>query len=279
MVKEELVDKLRAFNLSPNQAKVYGYLCQFDKASVSDISEVTHIYAQDIYKTVKELEKKGLVLKSKTQPLIIEAIPVDKSLLTLIKLTEFNYKKEVDLLKKYYKEILTENKKGHMNIKSQKDSKDTLIVCEKEVPESRFDVAFDNLKEEFDVILVQNLLDYRNLSADYYKLKCKEIAKKGIKMRFLFLGEAISRSRIEATKRDLLTNNYEIRTVAIKDFNTFPSFALIDFNELWLRVPSTGRENATIVTNVKEIVGIAKYQFEVLWNDHSAKIVAKSLTN
>lgn len=275
ILKEELIEKLRAFSLSPNQAKIYAFLCEAGRANVSKISEATQIHPQDIYKAAVVLEDKGLVMRAKTGQLIIEAIPAERALQNLIKLIESNSRKEIETLRKYCKEIALENKKVPMNVALNKDYNSTFIVLEKQAPESRVDLAFDSLKEEYDCISVEGIVNYRKLEADYGKIQFKKISKRGVRIRLLILGHEISLARIEAMKHIMPKDNYELRTLIVKDVMPCSPFALIDSKELWLTIPSMGKEDAIILTDVKEVVEMARHQFEVLWNDPNTKIEAK----
>jgi sugar-specific transcriptional regulator TrmB len=277
--KEGLAEKLRAFNLSPKQAKIYAYLCEFNKASAKDISEATLIYTQDVYATVKELEKKELVLKNKTSPITVEAIPLEKALQTLIGSIESKYKEDVKTLKKCCKEILIQNKKVQKDIESP--SARTVIVFENEPPESRVNMAFDSLKEEYDCAIAEDFLDYHKLGVDFGKLTLEKLAKKRIKVKFLFVGsEESNLARVEDAKKNMPKNGFvKIRTLKVRDFTHTPSYALMDSRELWLRVPSIGKEYATILTDVKEMVEMAKFQFEALWNDPNAKSIVQGRLN
>ncbi|MGA3291079.1 MAG: helix-turn-helix domain-containing protein [Candidatus Bathyarchaeia archaeon] len=275
-MKKELVEKLCAFNLSPNQAKVYAYLCEVRAANISDITEATRVYAQDVYKAVAALEKKGLVLRTKTQPLIIAAIPAEQALQTLINSIESKSRKEIEMLRRYSKEIALENKKALQNLEAKKESKGSVMVFEKQAPESRVDLAFDNLKEEYDCIVVDGASSYRKLSANYGKIQFKKISKRSVKIKMLFVGKGIDRTQLEATIKMMPKKDYEVKTLTLEDNIPCPSLALIDSKELWLTTPSIGKEDATIVTDVKEVVEIVKWQFEMLWNNPKAKTEAKN---
>jgi sugar-specific transcriptional regulator TrmB len=278
-LKAKLVEKLCAFNLSPNQAKVYAYLCEFCKASISDITDATQIYAQDVYKAVAALEKKGLVLRTKTQPLVIEAIPVEIALHDLLNSLVSDSRRKIETLKEYYKEIAAENKKNLRSIEDKKSDTSSVIVFEKQAPESRIDLAFDRLKEEYDCVLVEGTQNYRKLAVDYGRLHFRKIAKRGVKIKILIIGKETEFTRDVEAKKMMPKNNYEIRTLSTKGLIPCPNLALIDSRELWLSIPSTGKEDALILTDVKEVVEMAKCQFEALWNDPKTKIVAKGSPN
>ncbi len=275
-MKEELVEKLCAFNLSPNQSKVYAYLCEVCAANISDITETTGIYAQDVYKAMAALEKKGLVLKTKTQPLIIAAIPAEQALQALINSIESKSRKEIKMLRMYSKEIVLENKKALRNLEAKKESKGNVIVLEKQAPESRVDLAFDNLKEEYDCIMVEGVSSYRKLSVNYGETQFKKISKRGVKIKILLVGKGINRAQLEAIIKLMPEKNYEVKTLTLEDNIPCPPLALLDSKELWLTTPSMRKEDATIITDVKEVVEMAKSQFEALWNDPNTKIEAKA---
>jgi hypothetical protein len=60
-------------------------------------------------------------------------------------------------------------------------------------------------------------------------------------------------------------------------FNLRPAvyFALIDFREVWLPVPSIDK-NAVLVADAKEIALPAKQEFKKVWNAPEAQTKAKS---
>jgi len=138
-------------------------------------------------------------------------------------------------------------------------------------------LAFDNLKEEYDCVLGEGVDQYRKLGVEYGKIVFKRIAKKGVKIKILIVGKKNNSARVEAMKQSMPKSNYEIRSVIAKDIIPCPNFALIDSRELWLRVASLGK-GATILTDVKEIVEMAKNQFEALWADPKTKIEAQPST-
>ncbi len=277
MEREKLVERLSGF-LTPNQAKVYSYLCEVHVATISDISKITGIHVQDVYKVVASLGERAS-LKNETQPLTIEAIPVEKALPKLMKSIESNTSKKIERLKINCEEILAERRKNVKPDTQNKQKNNPIIVFfDKEAPESRVDLAFDSLDKEYDSLMIEGSPNYRKLGVDYGEEQFKKLAKRGVKIRFLSLSKDKRFEEAEALKK-WVKGNYQIKTLTLKDI-PFSPMALIDFNELWIVASSsTGEEGATFLTNLREVVELAKFQFEALWNNPNTKSIAQNDLN
>lgn len=266
--REELTSKLCAFNLSPNQSKVYAYLCEVGSASISDISDVTKIYPQDIYKIIVAIEKKGLVLRKNTSPLIIEAMPVEQGLKQLFISIKNDSSEKMSNLKGYYTEI-----EENVKIRNCKERNNcSIIVLSQQAPQSRIDLAVDNLRNQYDCILPDGQFKW----LDYCKFQFKRIAKRNAVIRIMIVNEGnrflLANSMVKIMPEK---GNYEIRILQVD--KKIATLTLIDSREVWLPLPSIGKEQAILITDAKEIVEIAKLQFETLWNDRNTKVRASSI--
>ena len=266
-MREEIFKKLCEFNLSQNQAKVYAYLCEVGKANATEISHNTQIHPQDIYKSVTVLEKKGLVMRTNSKPLIIEAIPVKEGLKALMQLFENDSKEKLRKLRNYYKEI----EKG-IKVKKTAKQEYSIAVFSKEAPQSRVDLAFNNLRKEYDCVMTNESWKQTAHSSNYGSgpLLFKKIVKKGAFIKFLFINKEKMFTPLELIKKMMPKNNFEIRSLQLKD--SICPFALIDNREVWLTLPSIGTEGTMILTDAKEMVEITRRQFQALWNDPNSKI-------
>src|SRR5512141_1000060 len=83
-MQEDMVIKLESFGFTVNQAKVYLCIVQSGKTRVGKIAKTTQLHRQDIYKLLPKLEKMGLITRTIDKPFMIEAIPIEKALETLI---------------------------------------------------------------------------------------------------------------------------------------------------------------------------------------------------
>ncbi len=79
-MQEDLVSKLAEFGFTINQAKVYLSVVQNGSITVGEISKISQLHRQDIYKIIPTLEKKGLITRTIDKPVLIGAIPIQKAL-------------------------------------------------------------------------------------------------------------------------------------------------------------------------------------------------------
>ncbi len=271
MSDENLVRKLCAFNLSPNQARVYAFLAKSEQAVVRQISESTHIHEQDIYKALAVLQKKGLALRTGGTPVKFQAIPVEEGLTQIINSIHTESKEEIRILKKYYVDIKKEVKT--IKSKSVYPQNSSIVVLSKEAPLSRIDLAFDTLKKSYDTILPDGSFKW----LEYCKGQFKKIVKRcSPKIRILIITTSRDEAKLASPFEKIIPKSaiFEIRSLRMSGVSYI---TLIDSREVWFGIPSIGIEEAMIITDAREIVEIAKLQFEVLWNDSNSKTVAKGL--
>src|SRR5208337_4976213 len=155
-----------------------------------------------------------------------------------------------------------------------KEHNSSIIVLSKEAPQSKIDLAFDNLRKEYDCILPDGPFKW----LEYCKYQFKRIARRNAKIRILILIKGNRSVLAESIERIMpKTANFEIRTLQVTNISY--CFTLIDFREMWFPIPSMGKDEAMIITDLKEMIEIAKRQFEALWNDANAKIETQGLQN
>ncbi|NIQ05427.1 MAG: TrmB family transcriptional regulator, partial [Candidatus Korarchaeota archaeon] len=79
------VKLLSEFGLTPNQARVYLTIARLKLATVRQISRISNVRREDVYRMLPKLEKMGLAEKLLGRPLKIRATPVEEGLSLLIK--------------------------------------------------------------------------------------------------------------------------------------------------------------------------------------------------
>jgi len=90
---------LIGFGLTGNQARVYLALARLKLATVGQISKVSKVRREDVYRILPKLEKMGLVEKLLGKPCKIRATPVEEALSVLIKHEEDSARERVSRLK------------------------------------------------------------------------------------------------------------------------------------------------------------------------------------
>lgn len=77
---EKAAEMLSDFGLTRNQAKVYIATAQLGLSSVGQISKLSKVRREDVYRVLPKLEKKGLIEKLLGTPTKIRATPIKKPL-------------------------------------------------------------------------------------------------------------------------------------------------------------------------------------------------------
>jgi sugar-specific transcriptional regulator TrmB len=264
-ISQELVEKLLALGFSRNEAKVYACLIKKGQISIPEISDVTRIHRQDVYKILSRLEAKGLILRSIGKPCIFKLVPAEISLKRLISSIEHKEKKRLEIIKKNYVQLINSIKKLSRckNITGNEIGGKSYLFIVDEPKFSKVDWSFRELKNEYVLVLPDGPFEYLN----YLKEKFRILAKRKIKIQILILSKEDKVILVDAFK-DIFprTANFEIRTLQ------YPArifFALHD-KEAWIPVPSIGKYGA-LVTNAPEIVLTLTELFKKLWNDPQTK--------
>jgi len=85
---DENADMLSDFGLTHNQAKVYLTIAKLGVATVSQVSKVSKVRREDVYRILPNLEKIGLIEKILGKPTKLRAIPVEDALALMIRREE-----------------------------------------------------------------------------------------------------------------------------------------------------------------------------------------------
>jgi sugar-specific transcriptional regulator TrmB len=80
IVRSALVE----YGLSENEAEVYLHLARVGERKASDVAEVTHFHRTEVYRILRVLEKKGIVIETFETPLRFTAVPVEKAVEQLV---------------------------------------------------------------------------------------------------------------------------------------------------------------------------------------------------
>jgi len=103
---ERNVEMLIDFGLTGNQARVYLAIARLKLATVGQISKISKVRREDVYRILPKLEKMGLVEKLLGKPTKIRATPVEEALSVLIKHEEDTARERVSTLKAKTKTFL-----------------------------------------------------------------------------------------------------------------------------------------------------------------------------
>jgi sugar-specific transcriptional regulator TrmB len=103
---EKATEMMSDFGLTHNQAKVYIATAQLGLASVGQISKLSKVRREDVYRVLPKLEKMGLIEKLLGTPTKIRATPIKEAIAALVKREEEKASERVTRLKVKTKEFL-----------------------------------------------------------------------------------------------------------------------------------------------------------------------------
>jgi sugar-specific transcriptional regulator TrmB len=89
---------LSDYGLTQSQAAVYLAAVRLGAALVSEISRVSGVRREDVYRTLAHLEEMGLTERMPTKPTKIRAVPLEQAISTLIKHQENSANKKISEL-------------------------------------------------------------------------------------------------------------------------------------------------------------------------------------
>lgn len=122
---ERSATTLASFDLSKTQARIYIGLNALGVASASEIASLTGIRREEVYRTMPELEKRGLVTRRFGSPRRFTAIKPSTALKILIKARIKNMKEEARKLRNKKDELITQLEKTTYEI-HEEESIETL---------------------------------------------------------------------------------------------------------------------------------------------------------
>ncbi len=80
MAKEWMVRTLESLGLKRLDAEVYVYLMQNEPQKARDIAEALEMYKRQLYRSLRTLQRKGILSVSQERPALFSAVSFDKVL-------------------------------------------------------------------------------------------------------------------------------------------------------------------------------------------------------
>jgi len=243
---------LQEHGLSKNESKVYLHLALSKERKAGEISEALKLHRTDTYRTLQDLEKKGLVSSVFEKPLKFIATPFDRAL-----------------------DALIEAKR--MRIQSLERKKETLMTLWKSLPKP--EIKDNQQREVFQILdgeeqinlkaseIIQNAQkeikmytsedDLPGLYHSGLIETLEKLTKKKIDIKFLTVDTAKSHFFAEKMKR--------LKKRVVPSETDVPSFILTDQNQLIFVIRKT---------NGSQRRKKARHKIAALWTNYEAFIKA-----
>jgi len=157
-ISGELIEKLELFGLTQNQASVYAAVIKSGCSSISEISEATGIHPQDICKIAAKLEKKGLVTKTFSKPLMVEALPLQVALKNLLSSEKQKTKEKIEQLESSFQDIQRSVRQRHVTSKPKMETARLMLLPYQEpftgnpATVNKIAMAFENMRTQYDLV-------------------------------------------------------------------------------------------------------------------------------
>ena len=258
-MQEDLVVKLESFGFTVNQAKVYLSIVQSGKTQVGKISKGTQLHRQDIYKLLPKLEKMGLITRTIDKPFMIEAIPIDKALDSLISKEREKSNKRIIHLENNLKEMVNAIQKLPQ---TKEDARFSLLTTDEAI-RNRGRLTFKKLKREF--LLVTNI-DHIQTSSVHFRDFLQTIAHSNAKTRLIVVTKDDNDTTKQAIEQ-IVPSTGKFAARSINKANC-KNYQIIDNKEIWI---ATQQKTETgypcmLWTNDQNIIDVYKENFKKVWN-------------
>jgi sugar-specific transcriptional regulator TrmB len=260
---DEALEILFDLGLTSLQAKVYLALTAVEKAGAKEISEISDVARQDIYRIILTLENLGLVEELIGKPILYKAIPLKAGSFMLLqerKKEQLELEEKIDL-------FLKRSKERKSNEMVQGDNLQIGLSSERKILVKRLEKALSEA-EACDMIFPAENLGFV-ISVFFESIETA--LEKGKKIRIITeKTEGAPRPReLEILRKNPL---FEIKFVPL----------LIDLRvvinrhkEVNIRVSSSSPKgkSGVLYSNCAEMIEMAEIMFEALWRSAQKKEV------
>ena len=258
---ERNVEMLIDFGLTGNQARVYLAIARLKLATVGQISKVSKVRREDVYRTLPRLEKMGLAEKLLGKPTKIRATPGEEALSVLIKHEEDSARERVSSLKgktetflKHFARAprLEVEEKAHFALLSNRES----IMAE-------MLTMIKKTEREFDILCSRSqIMQFLHAFAE----QLKRTIKKGVRIRIISEVPEYEDS-LPSVIEELVSpgDSVDLRYTDLSSSH----YMIVDFKEALISTTTEGNmaENPCLWTNSDSLVGVFQVDFENLWHN------------
>jgi len=256
---------LSDFGLTHNQAKVYVAIVQLGVALVGQVSKVSKVRREDVYRILPKLEKLGLIEKILGKPTRIRATPVEEALSLLIKREQDIVNKRVSALMAK-KDVLLKHFKAY-KVKPISEEAHFALISQREGMINKRLTMVKNAKRAIDIITSGD--KFTQFFSKYYFTNYVEPFKEAIGRRVKV------RIILDITEHDdsilRIIEEYKPSRVSLElKYVDQPSshYMIVDYKEALVAtsIEPTIEENPYLWTDDENLIGLLQKNFEGLWH-------------
>lgn len=271
-MQEDLIIKLTSFGFTVNQAKVYLSILQSGKTRVGKISKNTQLHRQDIYKLLPKLEKMGLVTRTIEKPFMIEAIPVDQALDSIISMEKEKSKQRILQLRTNLKKIVNEIQEHPVE---EEEAHFTLLTTEEAI-KNKVQTLFENNDSKLGIKIAANPESLVYPSLSNFRNFLQMISKSKIKLKLLIVTNDLEDS-IRNVLQKALTVDGQLKAKSIEKC-VCKDYLIVGNREVWIatKQKTLSGYSSLLWTNDKNIVDAYKGNFRIAWNYPSSSVICQN---
>jgi sugar-specific transcriptional regulator TrmB len=253
---DEEIATLNDLGLTIVQAKAYLALARSGMLSIAATSDISKVPRTDLYRVLKELEKKGLVERVIANPTQFKAIPIDDCLDVLF---QQRTAESLELQKKASK--LRQNSKFKIDAAQRRKDTSIFMLIPSNRAMERIGTAIDSARESVDVV-VSWLRFSRGIFL--YAEKLEKAYRRNVVCRFVI--ELPENGKIPQEQASFMKQNPMCR---VKYVATHPQtvIGVYDNKEVFIieNPKADLKESPALWSNNSSLISLVKDFFEISW--------------
>ena len=249
------VQTLMQLGLTSCQARIYIVLAKSGILSAKELSKLTGITRQDIYRVIPTLYEIGLIEKVLENPVKYRALSLGRT----VKILLDKRNQETKKLKNKTIQLIRNTKLDSEKITSLKDDPNFVIIPPNELLINKIGNSINKVETQIDVVTSLHRLQE---ATDVFITNIKKTLKKKVKLRLIL--EQDKQLDIENIPKILINYNTEIKYSVI---GTRTLMAIYDKNEVYIftKESSNIKESPALWSNAPALVNLAQENFETIW--------------
>jgi sugar-specific transcriptional regulator TrmB len=258
---EKATEMLSDFGLTRNQAKVYIATAQLGLASVGQISKLSKVRREDVYRVLPKLEKRGLIEKLLGTPTKIRATPIKEAIAILIKHEEEKASERVTQLKVKTKEFLRDFDVNSLKPAIATEEANFALISQRDGILTKVLNIIESSKNELDVTCsTTKLMQLMHTFSE----QLRKTIKRGVKIRII-AETPENGSSLPRILEEYLSpgNSADLRYTNLATGH----YLLSDFAQAFVGTTIEGNmaDNPCLWTDNKSLVSLLQGNFENLW--------------
>jgi sugar-specific transcriptional regulator TrmB len=254
----DIVAELQDYGLTRNEARVLVFLAKTGPSKASDVARAVQINRTETYRTIRNLQRRGLVEATLERPVRFQSVPFDRCLRVLID----ERKAKLRILEQRGENLRRQFEDVHVEPVPQEVERFQVVEGRIRIEQRLHGMYTQAQKSVMTVLSPSEVI--RAHTSDLSDT-LGEAAKNGLRVRVI---TAINQTNLEIV--DKLRERIEIRHLDLKA-KPIPRVSIIDDNEALFEIttadetPMSGEEVALWINSHAFVRNLQAY-FEEMWN-------------